>query len=293
MGTRRGKDDAIEIKLAGASVLKIGTRAYDYRDPYHFAVALDGARFFAVVVGTYLAINVLFALAYVASPGCIANARSLLDVFFFSIETLATVGYGDMAPATTYGHIVASIETVVGIAFTAVATGIIFVRFSRPKSNVVFADSAVVTTHDGKPTLMLRLGYARTGMLVGARAHVDLILVTQTREGRPFRRMHELSLVRARVPMLVLTWSLMHVIDEASPLYGLDEDALRAAQARVVVTLEAKDDAAGVDVFDLKTYGIDHIVFGSHFADVVLFDARGNSHADMRRLSDLEPDAGA
>jgi len=290
MTKRRGKDDAIEIRIGDSTILKIGSRHYDFRDPYHFAVALPAMRFAGVLVGVFLAINVLFALAYTARPGCIANVHSFLDTFFFSIETLATVGYGDMAPATPYGHIVASLETIAGIAFTAVATGIIFVRFSRPKSQVVFADRAVITQHDGKRTLMVRLGYARAGMLVGAHVHLDLILVTRTAEGRAFRRIHELPLVRSRMPMVVLTWSVMHVIDERSPLHGLDEEALRAAQARLVVTLEAKDDAAGVDVFDLKTYGADNVAFRSRFADVVTFDAQGNSHADMRKLSDIETD---
>ena len=125
------------------------------------------AAFFGLLLGVELTINLLFAGLYALAPGSIANARpgSLSDAFFFSIETLATVGYGVMAPGTLYGHVVSSVEILCGMTLTAVFTGLIFVRFSRPKANILFADRPVVTTHNGKPALMLRIGNGRLGLL--------------------------------------------------------------------------------------------------------------------------------
>ncbi|MDP9107947.1 MAG: potassium channel family protein, partial [Pseudomonadota bacterium] len=137
---------------------KRGVSRFDLRDPYYLAIGMR-ARWFAVTaLSLYLAINALFAILYSLVPGCIANTHhdTFSDLFFFSVETLATVGYGNMAPATLYGHVISSIEVVVGMAFTAIITGLIFVRFSKPKSKIRFADHAVVTSYNGTPTLMLR-----------------------------------------------------------------------------------------------------------------------------------------
>jgi inward rectifier potassium channel len=127
------------------------------RDPYHLAVALTWPQFLATLLMLYLLVNVAFATLFWLIPGSVANARaySFPDAFFFSIETLATVGYGEMYPVTLYGHVVASAEIVCGLAFTAILTGLTFVRFSRPRAKLVFASHPVVAMHNGKPTLML------------------------------------------------------------------------------------------------------------------------------------------
>jgi len=140
---------SIEFKLAGIS-------RFDLRDPYHLAVGLTWPQFVAALFALYLSLNVVFATLFWLAPGSVTNARpgSFLDVFFFSIETLATVGYGEMYPATLYGHVVVAIEIVCGFAFTAIVTGLTFVRFSRPRAKLIFATNPVVATYNGKPTLM-------------------------------------------------------------------------------------------------------------------------------------------
>ena len=209
---------------------KLGVRRFDLRDPYHVAVSLPWPGFVAAMLVCWLAINLVFALLYDLRPGDVANSASgsFSDMFFFSIETLATVGYGVMAPVTLYGHIVSAVEIVTGMAFTAIVTGLLFVRFSRPKAKIICADDAVVSTHNGRPTLMLRIVNGRVTIMSNANVRLFVLLAEQTQEGQFFRRVHELRLQQSHLPLFIMPWLLMHVIDENSPLHGYDADTLSA-----------------------------------------------------------------
>ena len=239
-----------------------------------------------------VAVNVLFASLYLAQPGAVANARpgSFGDAFFFSLETLATVGYGTMAPATTYGHVVSAFEIFIGMALTAVLTGLLFVRFSRPKSKILYSTHALVAIHNGKPTLMLRLGNGRMTLLTHMSAKLSALLAERTSEGQIFRRTNELPLLRSEMQIFVLTWTLMHPIDENSPLYGYDAARLADEEVRLFLSLEARDQSLGAQIQDVKSYGAADILFGQRFADAVTRDATGHTTADLTRLDTVEPD---
>jgi inward rectifier potassium channel len=273
----------------------LGIRRFDLRDPYHVTVSLSWPSFILVMIACWLTINLLFALLYVLSPGDVVNARpgSFSDVFFFSIETLATVGYGVMAPATLYGHIVSAAEIVTGTAFTAIVTGLLFVRFSRAKAKILYSDNPVITTRNGRPTLMLRFASGRMSIMTSANARMFALLEERTAEGEYFRRIHDLELVQSHLPVFVMPWTVLHVIDETSPLHGLDADTLVAAGARIVVTVEARDQTLAALVQDVKSYSADTIRFGMHFAEAVTLDETGSATADLSRISLLDPDAGS
>ena len=201
-----GKDEksdnspGMSVRTGAFELTPRGARRYDWRDPYHLALAMSWPRFILVFVTADLAINILFATAYLAQPGTITNAHpgSLSDAFFFSLETLATVGYGVMAPATIYGHVVASIEILCGMAFMAIMTGLVFVRFSRPRARIVYAGQSVVGEFNGKPHFDdPHCQWPRTsadrcdGAARRSRQRMD--------GGRPFlRRIIDLPLVRSR-----------------------------------------------------------------------------------------------
>jgi inward rectifier potassium channel len=242
----------------------------------------------------WLTINLAFAWLYWLSPGDVVNTTpgSFADVFFFSIETLATVGYGVMAPATLYGHIVSAAEIVTGMAFTAIFTGLLFVRFSRPKAKILFADDAVVTNRNGKPTLMVRVVNGRVTMMSNANARLFMLLGETTAEGTFFRRVHELHLLQSHLPLFVMPWTLMHVIDQASPLFGHSAESLATADLRIFLTIETHDQALSALVQDMKTYSRDHIRFGMRFVDMVHLLESGGATADLSRISMLEPDTG-
>jgi inward rectifier potassium channel len=272
---------------------KQGVSRWDLRDPYHLAVALSWPQFLLAFIGLELAINLVFAILYAVQPGSIANAApgSYLDTFFFSMETLATVGYGDMHPATLYGHVISAIEIVTGVLFTAIMTGLLFVRFARPRSRIRFADAIVVPRYRGKPTLMVRVGNGRLNLMSNAAARVDALLAERVESGQLYRRIHELRLIQGRLPVLALTWTMMHVIDESSPLHGYTPERLAAEGVRLFVTIEARDITLAATIHDMRSYDADEILFDMRYADAVSTDDQGRAIADLTRLSLVEPDS--
>lgn len=283
----------IAVGRAEFGLWRLGVARFDLRDPYHLAVSLSWPRFILLMIGVWLTLNLIFAALYVLSPGDVANTTpgSFSDVFFFSVETLATVGYGVMAPATLYGHILSAAEIVTGTAFTAIVTGLLFVRFSRPKAKILYAENAVITTRNGSPALMLRIANGRQSLMTGANVRLFALLAENTKEGGFFRRIHDLHVMQSHLPVFLMPWTVVHLINESSPLFGHTAETLSAATARIFVTIEARDQALSALVQDTKDYPIDHIRFGLHFADAVTVDESGNAIADLSRISVLEQDA--
>jgi len=291
----RGPGDRLaRVRLGTYEFKKKGVSRFDLRDPYHLAIALTWPRFLAALLALYLSANVVFATLFWAVPGSVAHARpgSFADAFFFSIETLATVGYGEMYPATLYGHVVAATEIVCGLAFIAILTGLTFVRFSRPRAKLVFAANPVVATHNRKPTLMLRIGNGRTTVLMDARAQLNVLLSETSAEGKMFRRAQELPLERAHIPIFPLFWTLMHVLDERSPLHGYDMARAIAASAQVFVMVEVRDPILATTVHGIHTYVAKDIRFGMRYADAVTTADDGTPVLDLTRIGALESDLG-
>ena len=179
-----------------------------------------------------------------------------------------------------------------GVPFKAILTGLTFVRFSRPRPRLLFAPNPVVAMRNGKPTLMVRLGYGRAGTLFDATARLAILLSGKTPAGHLFRRVQEVPLQRAQLPVLPFTWTLMHALDERSPLYGFDAARAIAAQARVFVIFQARDPTLATWVHDIHDYAAQDIRFGLRYADVVTEAADGTPIADMRKIGMLEADQG-
>ena len=273
---------------------KKGISSFDPRDPYRFAVALTWPRFLAALVTLYLTLNTLFAALYWLAPGSVANIgpHRFLSAFFFSIETLATVGYGEMYPATPYGHMISAIEITFGVGFTAIITGLTFVRFSRPKTQLRFAANPVVAMHNDKPTLMVQMGNANVTTLFDATATLSVVLLERTAKGNMSRRVQELRLERAHLPVFLLTWTLMHVLDERSPLHGHDERQVLSADVRLVATLDARDPTLAAMVHGIRTYGPEDIRFGMRYVEAVTMAKDGTVVGDLTKIGALEPDVG-
>jgi inward rectifier potassium channel len=282
------------VRLGSYEFKKRGVSRFDLRDPYHLANVLTWPQFFAGLLALYLSVNVVFAALFWLAPGSIAGARpnSFSDAFFFSIETLSTVGYGEMYPATPYGHVVSASEIICGLAFTAVLTGLTFVRFSRPRAKLVFAGNPVVAMHNGAPTLMLRIGNGRATVLADATAKLNVLLSQTTAEGKPLHRAQELRLERAHIPIFPLFWTLMHVLDERSPLHGYDAARAIREDAQVFVLLEARDPTLATTVHDIRDYAAADIRFGMRYADAVTTARDGTPVLDLTRIGALEPDLG-
>ena len=280
---------------SGAFVLeKRGISRWDVRDPYHFALTISWPEFFAVLVALYATINLAFALVYFELPGSIANLapRSFLDAFFFSVETLATVGYGVMAPATLAGHLVATLEIFVGMMFTATMTGLAFVRFSRPKAKILFADKMVVTLRGRVPVLMVRVGNGRAYALTDTVARVTALVLERDDDGQRYRRAVDLKLRRDDFPFFPLTLTLMHEIDETSPLHGGSVDAVLSLNPRLMLSISARDPELGAQVYASQGYQGADVALGMRYSDAVSWDGGDMSVADMGLISAIEPEAG-
>lgn len=286
------REPQADLTLGQSRFRILGIKRYDLRDPYHALVTMTWPQFLATLLGLYLLVNVAFAALYRADPHALVNGRSgsLLDAFFFSFETLATVGYGEMYPGSLYGHLVVCLELICGIAFTAILTGLTFVRFSRPRAKFVFADHMVVAAHNGKPTLMLRVGNGRPGLLADVRVRIAILLREESIEGNMFLRTHELPLIRGHLPVMPLAWTVMHEIAETSPLHGMDVTALTESEIRIFVSMEARDPSLGAMVYDLRQFQPDQITFGAHYTDAIRTDEDGTPVLDLSKISNTAMD---
>ncbi|HMN73290.1 MAG TPA: ion channel [Rhodoblastus sp.] len=258
------------LNLGGREVESVGLEADFWSDFAHRSLTVSWPVFFLGATLAFLSLNCVFATIYSLGDRPIANADGdFLHYLFFSIQTLTTVGYGGMYPQSIYGHVVASAELYTGVFTTALLTGLIFYRFSRPRARILFAERAVVTTHDGNRSLMLRAANERLNAISAPVAKVWLSTTIRTAEGETFRRFAELPLLRAQSPLFVLSWTIIHAIDETSPLFGMDAAALEAAEGSIVVMIEGYDESAAQTVRARKTYLSPEIAFDHRYVDVL------------------------
>jgi inward rectifier potassium channel len=279
-------------RLAVMQGKRIGGARWHWSDIYHTILTLSWPRFFLAIVSIYLLVNLFFAMLYFVVPGTILNTHpgSFLDHFFFSVETLATVGYGVMSPATIYGHIVASTEIVLGMLVTAILTGLLFARFSRPTARVLFSDVAVVTTFNGSRVLMLRVANERNNLILEASVRVTMIRRERTLEGETFYRVYELKLDRDRSSAFAMSWTIMHKIDDSSPLFGRTTEDLIVEDMVLHVMISGQDETLNDTVHARQAYQPQHIVFDSHFADILFELDNDDWGIDYSKFHDVLPD---
>jgi inward rectifier potassium channel len=260
-----------------------------WRDAYHYLLTMPLAAFFGVMGAGYIAVNAVFALVYVTVGGISGIGRGdFIDAFFFSVQTLSTVGYGGMAPRTVAADLVVTVESFFGLFNLAIATGLLFARISRPTARVMFSHRAAVCLHDGERTLMLRAANRRRNRIVEADVTVTLVRDGMTKEGAQMRRFENLETVRSRSPIFTLTWQIMHRIDEASPLYGETTESLRARHAEILVILKGLDETFAQTIHARASYAPEDIVWGGRLADVFSRNHDGRPVIDYTRFHDID-----
>jgi len=262
-----------------------------WQDLYHFCMTVGWGGLFALLAAFYILLNLVFGAIYATHPGCIANLNppGFLGYFFFSIETSATVGYGDMHPQTVFGHTLASIEMFIGMMSLALITGVMFARFSRPRARILFAHYAVIRPLDGRPTLMLRAANARQNVIVEASARLRLVREEVSAEGFRIRRIRDLELLRDQNPIFVLGWNLMHVVDETSPMSGESDASLHAAKAQLILTMRGTDETTGQEVMARTLYLPHQLRWNHAFRDILRHDDSGGEVIDYRHFHEVEP----
>lgn len=262
-----------------------------WRDLYHLFLTISWPRFLVLIVLLYIAVNALFALAYMAGGNCLENARpgSFLDAFFFSVDTIATVGYGSVYPRTLYANTIVTMEVLIGLLGFAIVTGLMFAKFSRPTAKVLFSRVAVVAPFNGMTTLMFRAANERRNQILEAQMQMNLVRNEVTAEGQPIRRFYDLKLVRNRTPIFSLTWTVMHIIDETSPLYEATKDSLAKEEAEIVVTLIGLDETVSQIIHTRHSFTIEEILWNMRFVDILSRTSDGRVLINYDRFHDVIP----
>ena len=249
---------------------------------------LMGASFLVTVSWAfvaYLVTSLLFAALFALEPGGVRGAEDFTDLVWFSVQTLSTIGYGGMTPETPFTNMLVILESFIGLAGVAVVTAILYAKFSLPEARVRFSDSVAIHDYEGQPTLHLRIANERTTPVLDAEINVG-VLVDESTETQRFLRMHDLKLVRSRIPLLAMSLTAMHVLEESSPIRRLaGTDRIRL----LLVTFRGTDARTLQPVFARALFHHEQVKIGMGFADIISFDENGIATSDLNRLDDIQP----
>ncbi len=262
-----------------------GGRSRPARDLYHWLIRKPWWAAVGIIVTNFVAANLVFAIGY-AVVGGVHGMRegSVVDGFFFSVQTIGTLGYGAMYPETIAAHTLVTVEVMLGILLTALATGLVFTKFSTPRPRVFFSRNAVVSPYDGVPTLMLRVGNERSDHVIDARLRMVLIRTEKTKEGVTYYRNRDLRLAREHAPTFRRGTTMMHPIDGASPLHGETPESLVASDAEIVVSIIGLDGTTSQTVYAGASYFADEVLFGRRLADTVRELPDGRIELDLTQF---------
>lgn len=287
---RDGTLPASPLRRPGVDAVRLGAPPELRRDLYFFFLEGGWPRLLISFAFLYMALNVIFAGLFMLEPAGIGGAERVGfdEAFFLSVQTLGTIGYGVLHPRSEWANLVVTAESAVGMLFAALATGTILAKAARPRAAVLFARHAVIAPQDGKPTLMVRVANARGNDVVEASVSMSVVMDAVSAEGRHMRRVRDLKLIRDRQPMFGLTWTIFHVIDESSPLFGVPLDE-KSPVLGMVVTLMGHDGTYGQTIYARNTYDPTQIRIGHQYVDVMGQLPDGRLVIDLVNFHATEP----
>ena len=270
--------------------LVVGQDGSRWTDLYHGILTVPWWLFFLGLAAVFLLTNILFALLYYADPGGIAHARQGMfwDDFLFSAQTIGSI-FSEMTPETAYTNTVVVIEAFIGLVYLGLMTALMFARMSRPSARVVFSKVAVIAPFDGVPTLQFRAANQRGNQILDAAVTVTLARQMITSEGIVMRRFEELKLMRARTQLFALSWTIMHRIDETSPLHDVTTEDMICREMELIVLLRGTDDTLADIIYARHAYTPDDIVWNRRFTDVLSVTPKGRRLVDLSKFHDTCP----
>ncbi len=284
---------ARRVTQQGSSFYVIGDERALLRDAYHIFLRLRWSASIALIAAGFAVANVAFAALYYVIGGVAGADGSFFDALSFSVQTLATIGYGAMYPQSRAATAIMAVQSIASLILTALATGLIFSKFARPTARVAFSRHAVITRHEGQRTLIFRAGNRRSNVIVEATIHVVAVFTTTTAEGKLFYKAVDLPMVRDRQVGMTRGWTVMHVIDERSPLHEASADRLKQLEMELYIALTGIDNITMQTVHALHRYTDDQIRVDHHFEDTLIALDNGEFVIDMTRFDAVVPDAAA
>ncbi|MGZ3458292.1 MAG: ion channel [Archangium sp.] len=268
----------------------VGARPLRWRDLYHLLLRSPWWLDVLLLTTLFFLINLLFAVGYMLAGG-VANAPagSFVDAFFFSVQTMGTIGYGAMYPVTLAAHLLVTLQTVTGIFVLALTTGIIFAKFSVPKARVLFSRTAVISPLNGVPTLSFRISNERGNHIVEAQVRVSILRKERTLEGLKLYRMRDLALVRDRSPAFLRTWTVLHPLTPDSPLHGATPESMQEDDTQLLVTLTGIDGTSAQTIHARHAYLNDEVEWGAQHVDILSELDDGRIQLDLSKFHDTVP----
>jgi inward rectifier potassium channel len=287
-----GRQRVTRLTGSGREVVSIGLRNTPLRDLYHSLLTTTWSQFFGLVLAAYLGANLIFASGYLAIGDGIEEARpgNFSDAFFFSVQTMATIGYGKMAPRGLEANLLVTMEALVGLLGLALVTGLVFAKFSRPTARVLFSRNAVITTFDGVPSLLFRMANERGNQIAEAQAHLVLLRTERTPEGEEVRRVHDLRLRRGQSAFFAFTWLVVHPITPDSPLFGETAATMQERDLDLVASVTGLDETLSQSVHARHSWSVEQILWRHRFVDVLVTLPDGRRAIDYRKFHEVAPD---
>ncbi len=266
-----------------------------FGDVYYRLLHESWPRLLLQFVVAFVAFNLAFAGLYTLDPhglDIVSGEREMpryWRAFFFSVHTLVTIGYGNVAPATIYANVIVVVEAMTGVLGFALTTGLVFARFARPTALVQFTKAAVVAPFEGVPSIMLRAVNQRHNLILEATARMSLLRAVKDEDGRLMRRFYDLDLVRSDNPVFALSWTIIHPITPASPFHGLSEDQIRASEDELIVVIAGTDASMAQTIHARTAYAASKLRWNARFADILGIADDGQRTLDYARFDMIEP----
>jgi inward rectifier potassium channel len=277
------------------NVRRHGLAFFQSLNVYHWLLTISWPSFFFLIAFSYIAANLLFAAGYLlCGPGALAGLSDTSgggnfgDAFFFSVQTVATIGYGRVTPVGLAANLLVTLEALVGLLGFALATGLLFARFSRPDARILFSRNAIIAPYRGITALEFRIANQRNSQLINVEATVSLSL-KQVIDGKPVRKFYPLKLERDKVVFFPLHWVIVHPIDDASPMKGMTKEEFDASDAEILILLSAIDETFAQPVHARSSYKYRDAIWNVKFRDIFHPSTDGKISIDLRRLSEIEP----
>ena len=265
---------------------------------YQALLTMSAVRFVAIVTGSLLLLNVLFAWGYVilgpqALQGDSNTGTGFWRAFFFSIQTFTTIGYGNVVPVGFAANMLTTVESLISLLMVALLAGMIFARFSRPTAKIIYSRHAVIAPYRGMTAFQFRIVNARRNEIIEVQAKLLFSRFEVTDRGT-LRQYYQLALERDRVTFFPLTWTVVHPVDESSPLYGMKPQDLYDSKGEFLILLNGVDEAFSQQVYSRTSYTADEVIWNARFASVFTKHASGKPViVDLERFHQIEELDGA